>query len=124
MINENLLNFEKDMKNKKVTVIGICVSNLPLIKYLCQLGADVTACDKRTREKLGKTADELFELGVKLNLGEDYLSNIDAEVIFKTPGMRFDVPELLKAKESGAVITSEMEVFFDICPCNQQEMQL
>ena len=117
MINENLLNFEKDMKNKKVTVIGIGVSNLPLIKYLCQLGADVTACDKRTREKLGKTADELFELGVKLNLGEDYLSDIDAELIFKTPGMRFDVPELLKAKESGAVITSEMEVFFDICPC-------
>ena len=117
MINENLLNFEKDMKNKKVTVIGIGVSNLPLIKYLCELGADVTACDKRTKEKLGKTADELLSLGVKLNLGEDYISNIDAEVIFKTPGMRFDVPELLAAKEKGAVVTSEMEVFFDICPC-------
>ena len=117
MINENLLNFEKDMKNKKVTVIGIGVSNLPLIKYLVTLGADVTACDKRTKEKLGNTADELLSLGVKLDLGENYLSNIDAEVIFKTPGMRFDVPELLKAKEQGAVVTSEMEVFFDICPC-------
>ena len=117
MINEKLLNFEKDMNNKKVTVIGIGVSNLPLIKYLCELGAVVTACDKRTSEKLGKTADELLELGVKLNLGENYLSNIDAEVIFKTPGMRFDVSELLAAKENGAVVTSEMEVFFDICPC-------
>ncbi len=117
MINKNLLNFERDIKNKKVTVVGIGVSNLPLIKYLCELGADVTACDKRTKEKLGNTADELLSLGVKLNLGEDYLSNIDAQVIFKTPGMRFDVPELLAAKEKGAVVTSEMEVFFDICPC-------
>ena len=117
MINENLLNFEKEMKNKRVTVIGIGVSNLPLIKYLCELGAVVTACDKRTKEKLGKTACELLEFGVKLNLGEDYLSDIDAEVIFKTPGMRFDVPELLEAKKNGAVVTSEMEVFFDICPC-------
>ena len=117
MINNNLLQFEKDMKNKKVTVIGIGVSNLPLIKYLCKLGADVTACDKRTKEKLGDTAEELSQLGVKLNLGENYLDNIDAELIFKTPGMRFDVPELLSAKEKGAIVTSEMEVFFDICPC-------
>ncbi len=117
MINNNLLQFEKDMKNKRVTVIGIGISNLPLIKYLCELGADVTACDKRTHERLGKTADELLDLGVKLNLGEDYLSNIDAELIFKTPGMRFDVTELLAAKQKGAVVTSEMEVFFDICPC-------
>lgn len=116
MINNNLLQFEKEMKNKRVTVIGIGVSNLPLIKYLCHLGADVTACDKRTKEKLGTTADELLDLGVKLNLGENYLENIDAELIFKTPGMRFDVPELLSAKEKGAVVTSEMEVFFDICP--------
>ena len=92
MINKNLLNFESSMKNKKVTVIGIGVSNLPLIKYLCELGANVTACDKRTKEKLGETADELLGLGVKLCLGDDYLSNIDAELIFKTPGMRFDVP--------------------------------
>jgi UDP-N-acetylmuramoylalanine--D-glutamate ligase len=117
MINNNLLQFEKDMKNKRVTVIGIGVSNLPLIKYLCELGADVTACDKRTEKKLGDTAAELLNLGVKLNLGENYLDNIDAELIFKTPGMRFDVPELLSAKEKGAVVTSEMEVFFDICPC-------
>lgn len=117
MINNNLLQFEKEMKNKRVTVIGIGVSNLPLIKYLCHLGAYVTACDKRTKEKLGATADELLDLGVKLNLGENYLENIDAELIFKTPGMRFDVPQLLQAKEKGSVVTSEMEVFFDICPC-------
>ncbi len=117
MKNNNLIQFEKDMKNKKVTVFGIGISNLPLVKYLVKLGAVVTACDKRTSDKLGETATELLNLGVSLNLGEDYLSDIDAEIIFKTPGMRFDVPELLSAKEKGAIITSEMEVFFDICPC-------
>ncbi len=115
-MNNKLIEFEKNMKGKKVTVIGIGISNLPLIKYLVKLGASVTACDKRTSEKLGKTADELKELGVLLNLGENYLSNINAQIIFKTPGMRFDVPELLAAKENGAVVTSEMEAFFDICP--------
>ncbi len=117
MINNKLLNFEKEMNGKNVTVIGIGISNLPLIKYLCSLGASVTACDKRTADKLGKTADELSAMGVRLNLGEDYLSNINGEIIFKTPGMRYDVPQLVSAKEKGAVITSEMEVFFDVCPC-------
>ncbi len=116
MINNKLIQFENDMKNKKVTVIGIGISNLPLIKYLVKLGAKVTACDKRASEKLGETAKELLELGVKLNLGENYLENIDAELIFKTPGMRYDVPELLAAKGKGSVVTSEMEVFFELCP--------
>ena len=116
-MNNKLIQFENNMKDKKVTVIGIGISNLPLIKYLVKLGATVTACDKRTADKLGKTADELKELGVCLKLGEDYLQGIDAQIIFKTPGMRFDVPELLAAKENGAIVTSEMEVFFELCPC-------
>ena len=116
MENNKLIQFEKKMKNRNVTVIGIGISNLPLIKYLVALGANVTACDKRTAEALGETAKELNALGVVLNLGEDYLKNLSGDMIFKTPGMRFDVPELLEAKEKGAEITSEMEVFFDICP--------
>lgn len=117
MVNNNLLKFENDIKTKKVTVIGIGVSNIPLIKYLVSLGTDVTACDMRDKDKLGKVYSELSLLGVKLNLGENYLKNIDADVIFKTPGMRFDVPELVSAKKNGAVVTSEMEIFFEICPC-------
>ena len=80
--------FEAKMKSKKVTVIGIGISNIPLIKYLIKLGADVLACDKRSADKLGNNYTDLKNLGVKFSLGEDYLSNIDAEIIFKTPGMR------------------------------------
>ncbi len=116
MINEKLLAFEAEMKTKKITVIGIGISNLPLIKYLVGLGAKVSACDKRTAEKLGKTYNELTELGVTLYLGENYLDNIDGEIIFKTPGMRYDLPELNAARERGGIVTSEMEVFFELCP--------
>ena len=110
--------FEQNIKGKRVTVVGIGISNLPLIKYLVRLGADVTACDRRTKEDLGENYTELEDLGVKFSLGGDYLKNIDAEIIFKTPGMRYDVPELVEARERGTVVTSEMEVFFDVCPAH------
>ena len=108
--------FKASVKGKNITVIGIGISNLPLIKYLVANGANVKACDKREKDDLGETYDELTSLSVTLCLGENYLSDIDGDIIFKTPGMRYDVPELLAAKEKGAVVTSEMEVFFDVCP--------
>ncbi|MBQ7573775.1 MAG: UDP-N-acetylmuramoyl-L-alanine--D-glutamate ligase [Clostridia bacterium] len=108
--------FKNSVKGKNITVIGIGISNLPLIKYLVSLGANVKACDKRSKEDLGKNYDELKELNVTFNLGDNYLEDIYADIIFKTPGMRFDNLYLLRAKEQGARITSEMEVFFDVCP--------
>ena len=106
------------LQHKTVAVIGIGVSNTPLLRLLLENGIAVTACDKRDRADLGELADELEQLGAKLQLGEDYLEGLTQDVIFRTPGMRPDVPQLLRAKENGSVITSEMEVFFDVCPCS------
>jgi UDP-N-acetylmuramoylalanine--D-glutamate ligase len=104
--------FKQNIKGKTVTVIGIGISNLPLIKYLVELGAgEVHACDKRTAEKLGDTAKDLENIGIKLHLGEDYLDYLTGDVIFRTPGLRYDVPQLNAARERGAKVTSEMEVF-------------
>ena len=108
--------FKYNVAGKNITVIGIGISNLPLIKYLVSLGANVTACDRRSAEDLGENYTELENLGVKFNLGDGYLNNLSGDMIFKTPGMRYDVPELLKAKKNGSIVTSEMEVFFDVCP--------
>lgn len=108
--------FKYNVAGKNITVIGIGISNLPLIKYLVSLGANVTACDRRSAEDLGENYTELEKLGVKFNLGDGYLNNLSGDMIFKTPGMRYDVPELLKAKENGSIVTSEMEVFFEVCP--------
>jgi len=109
--------YMETLRGKQVTVLGIGVSNTPLIRLLAQAGAHVTARDKKTREQLGETAAMLEQLGVTLQLGEGYLEDIRADVVFKTPGMRPDLPQLEAAKAAGAAVTSEMEVFFEVCPC-------
>lgn len=109
--------FKDFIKNKKVAVVGIGVSNIPLINFLIKLGAQVTAFDKKDEEALGDNAYRLKSQGVKLSLGENYLQNLTGfQVIFKTPGMRIDNPYLTKAKEEGTYITSEMEEFLRYCP--------
>ena len=104
------------LKGKKIDVIGIGVSNIPLIKKLAESGCTVCARDKSPREKIS-CADEFERAGVTLKLGEDYLKPPYGDVIFKTPGIRPDLPEISAAVQSGAELTSEMEAFFQVCPC-------
>ena len=105
------------LKGKTAAVLGIGVSNTPLIELLCRSGVQVVACDKKSRDALGERAAQLEALGARLCLGEHYLDDLRADIIFRTPGMRPDVPALLEAKKRGSVVTSEMEIFFEVCPC-------
>lgn len=105
------------LRGKTVAVIGIGVSNTPLLRLLLREGIAVTACDRSDRAKLGALAEELEAAGAKLQLGDGYLQNLSKDVIFRTPGLRPDVPELEAARAKGSTITSEMEVFFEVCPC-------
>ena len=107
----------EDMRGKRIAIIGIGVSNTPLLELLLAEGIRVTACDKRSREQMGEQAEHLEQLGCELHLGADYLKDLDADVIFRTPGLRPDVPQIAAAVAKGAELTSEMEVFFRICPC-------
>lgn len=108
--------FFKQIKGKRIALCGIGVSNTPLILDFLGKGAHVFACDRRTREQIGPLADELESKGAELRLGEDYLKNLEVDIIFRTPGMNFNLPELVEARENGIAVTSEMEVFFDLCP--------
>ncbi len=105
----------RSLGGKRVAVIGIGVSNRPLLRLLLEEGIDVTACDKKKRAELGPLGDELEAAGCKLRLGPDYLAGLDQDVIFRTPGLH--PRHLAEAAARGSVITSEMEVFFDVCPC-------
>jgi len=111
-----LKEYVSSINDKEITVIGIGVSNLPLIRLLTGAGCHVTACDKREASALS-CYDELTQLGVKLSLGENYLQNLHADIIFRTPGIRPDLPEIAGAVNEGAELTSEMEAFFEVCPC-------
>ena len=106
------------LKGKKITVLGLGVSNQPLVRLLLQYGCDVTGCDRTPREKLDAAVLDLEALGCKLSLGDTYLENIDADIVFRTPGMHPGNPALVSLREKGAQITSEMEIFFEVCPCS------
>lgn len=98
-------------------VVGIGVSNLPLIRFLRAHGAHVIARDRKTEDRLdGGILAELRDSGVGLRLGEGYLNGLNEEVIFRTPGMRPDLPAFCAAVERGSILTSEMEWFLELTP--------
>lgn len=101
---------------KTCAVVGVGVSNLPLIRFLRAHGARVTARDRKTAQELGSIADELTALGVSTRLGADYLDDLSEEVIFRSPGLRPDLPAFLEAVDRGAQLTSEMEWFLECTP--------
>ena len=106
----------RELRGKRCTVIGLGISNLPLVRFLRSHGVALTARDRKDRAALGDVADELRALGVPLILGEDYLKDITEDVIFRSPGLRPDLAPLKQAEARGAEITSEMELFFSLTP--------
>ncbi len=108
--------FFEQINGKRIAMCGIGVSHTQLILDFLSKGAFVYACDRRSRELLGDVADRLEAAGAELRLGEGYLDNLEVDIIFRTPGMSFNLPELEAARKKGIAVTSEMEVFFDLCP--------
>ena len=104
------------IKGKKIAMLGLGVSHTQLIFDFLKQGAKVYACDRRERDQIGPLADKLEAAGAKLRLGSGYLDNLEVDVIFRTPGMNYHLPELEAARKRGIAVTSEMEVFFDLCP--------
>ena len=113
----NLQEYADSLRGKRVAVLGLGVSNTPLVQFLLRNGIEVSGRDKSDREKIGDRANKLEEEGAKLFLGDEYLENLTEDVIFRTPGIRPDLPQITAAVERGAVLTSEMEAFFEVCPC-------
>ena len=105
------------LQGKTVGVLGLGVSNRPLTRLLLEHGCRVVGCDRTPREKLDDEVLELERMGAELHLGDSYLEHVNADVVFRTPGMHPDHPALEQLRRGGAQITSEMEVFFELCPC-------
>ncbi len=105
------------LRGKTVAVLGLGVSNRPLVRLLLAHGCHVIGCDKTPRERLDEEVLALEKQGCALRLGEGYLSDIDAELAFRTPGMHPENPALAALRQRGIAVTSEMEVFFEVCPC-------
>jgi len=106
------------LKGRKIAVLGLGVSNRPLVRLLLEFGCDVTGCDRAPREKLDAEVLALEAAGCKLRLGDTYLEGVEADIVFRTPGMHPGNPAIQALRNRGAEITSEMEVFFEVCPCS------
>ncbi len=114
---ETLDSYFSALQGKRVAVLGIGVSNRPLIRLLLSYGISVTACDKTPREALEAEVLELERAGAVLHVGPDYLEGLQADVVFRTPGMHPENPALVRLRQQGSAITSEIEAFFQVCPC-------
>lgn len=110
--------FFNEMQHKKIAFIGVGVTNTDIIRLFLKKGIGVTLLDKKQPEQLGDIYNELKAAGVQFRLGETYLDSlIDFDVVFRSPGMYFNNPKLTEARKNGVAVTTEMEVFFELCPC-------
>lgn len=104
-------------RNKTVSLLGAGVSNMPLAEIVAKSAAHLTVRDKKSEEELGENATRLRSLGAELITGDDYLNGISEDIVFRSPGIRPDLPELLCAVKNGSTLTSEMELFLSLEPC-------
>ena len=105
------------LRGKRIAVLGLGVSNRPLVRLLLEFGCDVTGCDRTPREKLDDEVLELETMGCRLSVGDGYLDGMEADLLFRTPGMHPGNPAIQALVAKGAQVTSEMEVFFEVAPC-------
>ena len=117
-VNEKLVEFNNYIRNKKVAIIGLGVSNLPLIDYLYKLGSEITLFNNKPIEQLDKNVlDKIYEYKLKFSFGENYLNKlVGFDVIFRSPSCRPDTPQIEEEVKRGALLTSEIELVLEMCP--------
>ena len=117
-INRKLEEFNKSIENKKIAIIGIGVSNIPLVEYFSKHNANVTVFDRKTLDNLDEKAIEIIKkYNIDYSLGENNLSKLKGfDYIFRSPSCRPDTKELVEEANRGAIITSEIEMLIKLCP--------
>ena len=114
-VNKKLEEFNNYIKNKKVAIIGLGVSNIPLIDYLHNLGSKIVLFNNK--QVSDEVLDKIYEYKLEYYFGENYLSKLEGfDVIFRSPSCRPDLPEIQEEIKKGALLTSEIELVLELCP--------
>lgn len=115
---QNFENFKANIKNKHVAIVGLGISNTPLINFLLKFGCKITLFDKKNIEEFTDYEIKNFnELNIKFIFGKNYLNYIkNFDYIFKTPSIRPDIYEFEEARKNGCIVTSEIEELLKYCP--------
>ncbi len=119
MENLKLKAFENNVRGKRVAIIGLGVSNIPLIDYLHDLGANVEIFDQRDLEELDKSAvEKINKYNFKITTGKSALHFLRGfNIIFRSPSCLPTTLQLVSEQKRGAIITSEIEMLMNTCPC-------
>ncbi len=117
-INEKLVEFNNYLRGRKVAVIGLGVSNIPLIEYLHDLKSEVTVFDGKEIDDIDKKIiDKVVNYGMEFSFGKGYLDKlVGFDIIFRSPSCLPTVPELVAEAKRGAIITTEIEMVIELCP--------
>ena len=118
-MNKETKDFLESLKGKKVAFVGMGVANVPCAKWLAKNGVSVYACDGKDKEFIGEEiCNELEALGVRFSLGKHYLDVLpEMDLIFRSHGiLPFQNKWIGECIERGQRVTTEMEVFFSLCP--------
>ncbi len=106
------------LKGKRVMIFGLGKSNEYLIKFLSQAKINLVLCDTKQEPQIpGHILEYIKSQNIECRFGQNCIDKIDCDILIRTPGMSFTSDFILRARKSGVIVTSEMEIFFDVCPC-------
>jgi UDP-N-acetylmuramoylalanine--D-glutamate ligase len=109
---------KEDLKNKKVAVLGIGIEGYALVEFLKREGVDISILDERNEEKYDKEElEKIKSLGVPVMYGQAFSNLEKYQIIFRSPGVKKNQKALVEAEEKGSIVTSQTQLFFDLCPC-------
>ena len=116
-----------EFKNKKVAVLGMGMEGLALVDFLFDQDCIISVLDKLPAEEINnRLTDEerksfnriIEEDKIVTIFGDDYLNNLNEfDIIFRSPGISYNNPKIIEAKNKGVEISSQIKLFFDLCPC-------
>ena len=119
--NKRLQEFNEYIKFRKVAIIGLGVSNIPLLDYFFQKKARVTVFDEREIEKIpNELIQKLNNYEFKYVFGKNCLKNLGSfnfNIILRSPSCLPTRKELEDASSNGALVTSEIELLMEMAPC-------
>lgn len=118
-VNKKLEEFNNYLRGRKVAIIGIGVSNIPLIDYFHDLNARVTVFDNKEIDNIDKAVvDKIVDYGMEFSFGKGYLDKLKGfDIIFRSPSCLPNIPELAEEEERGAIVTTEVEMVLELAPC-------
>lgn len=116
--NSKLEEFNNYLDGRRVAIVGLGVSNIPLIEYMHEVGAETVVFDSREIDKIdSEVMNKVICYDMEYSLGENYLSKlVDFDIIFRSPSCLPTNPALQLEASRGAIVTTEIEMFMELCP--------